>query len=223
MSQSMIWRLVAKDLWFNRWLAALTFLAGLVSFVVMGIAEFGFIVGLVLFITSMIVYGIFVGQESLTREHRDKISTFILSLPVSTTQYTVAKLLAAVISYLAVWAALAAILVVLTLRSADAPNGILPVLLAVMGLMLMNFCILLAVGVATTSARWLTATITVTNTAVTLYMIAVFNVPSVQQSLNATELVWPPFVLASFALEAGIIALCVCVTWFTQSRKKDFI
>ena len=223
MSQSMLWRLVAKDIRFNRSLALLTLVGGFISIVISGINQAGAIVGLILFVTTMIVYGIFVGQESVTRERRDKTATFILSLPVSTRRYTLAKLLAAAISYISVWAVMLVALMALILISDDTPNGIIPMYSAIMGLMLMNFCILLAVGVATTSSRWITGAVIVTNTLVTLFMVTLFNAPGVESSIGGQSVVWAAEIVWSLVVQAIVIAICIGSMARSQSNKKSFV
>jgi ABC-2 type transport system permease protein len=178
---------------------------------------------MVAFITILIVFGLFVGMESATRESREKISVFIQTLPISPTQYLAAKVIAALIAYSSVWVVMTVTVIGLSLAIDEIANGTVPITASVMGLLLANFCLLLAIGLITHSQRWTTAAIIITNTSITLLMITLFNLPAIQQTLSATEPVWHPIVQACIAFEALMILASFAIMLYVHSRRTDFI
>ena len=87
-------------------------------------------------------------MNGVVQERKDKVMLFILSLPVSTTQYLVAKVAANAIAFLVPWL----VLTVATFAVIDVsaiPNGLLPYWLAVLVYILFYYCVLLAVGLVT--------------------------------------------------------------------------
>ena len=87
MNTSVFARLVAKDLYLYRWFALFGTLAGLATLPLMG-AGSGMIVtlGVIGFITNIIVTGVFIVMFGLFKERQEKSLLFVLSLPVSPVQ-----------------------------------------------------------------------------------------------------------------------------------------
>lgn len=211
MKSSMLARLIAKDLEFNRSLIIGGTLAGLAAIFLMGASR---IVGMIAFVTVVVVCGIFLGLVGVTRERTDKSALFVLSLPVSTLQYTAAKVLSALISFLVPWTVLLTAGIVLSQLDATSAGG-LPLFISLMTLLLTNFFVLVTVGIMTTSELWITAAMIGTNLSVPLFFA--------QSSPDSARASWAPGIVAGFAAEAAIILLCVGLLLYTQSRRKDFV
>ena len=93
-------------------------------------------------ICVLIVLNIFLVMSGVVQEKKDKVLLFVLSLPVSTTQYTVAKVLANAIAFTVPWLVLtAANIVMIDVRRF--PNGLLPFWVTVLGYLLFYYCALL--------------------------------------------------------------------------------
>lgn len=213
MTQSIATKLILKDLRFNRSLIVGGTLAGLLAILLMGVNQIG---GMIVFITVVVVCAIFLGQVAVTRERSEKSSLFVLSLPVSPGQYTAAKVAAASISFLIVWAILLSTCVLLFWLRPESADG-LPWLTGLMTLVLTNFFILLTVGVITLSEKWIAASIILTNTSIPVFFVG---------SGDPAELdagAWSAWLLAGFAVEALIVLLCIGVLIYTHSRRKDFV
>ena len=104
---SLVGRLVAKDLYFYRWLIVGTLLAGVASLAASrfedgdGVST-GPNLGILLFMTTVIAFGVSLPMI-LLKEHQTRTSIFVLSLPVSPAQYSFAKVAAALIAFLVPW------------------------------------------------------------------------------------------------------------------------
>lgn len=223
MDNAIVLRLIRKDLYLNRWIIGISLVGAFLSFLPGATGTIGFFFGMVAFITIMIVFGIFVGMDSATRESKEKIAVFIQSLPISPTQYMAAKVISALIAYGSVWAIMTVTVIGLSYAVDEIPNGSIPITACIMGLLLANFCVLLCIGIVTHSPRWITAAIIVTNTSVTMLMISLFNLPVLQQTLGGPEPVWHPIVLACLAFEALMIVAAFALMLRVHSRKTDFV
>lgn len=209
MTQSIVTKLILKDLHFNRALIVGGVLAGLAGIYLMSVNR---LAGIIVFVTVVVVCAIFLGQATVTRERVEKSALFVLSLPVSPAQYTAAKVAGATISFLTVWGILLGTCVLL-ISLGPAPADGLPWLVGIMTLILTNFFILLTVGVFTFSEKWIASSIILTNTSVPVFFA---------RSGEATP-GWTTGLMASFALEALIVAFCIGLLLYTQSRRKDFV
>lgn len=211
MTESIVARLVAKDLAFNRAFIVGGTLAGLAAIVLMGVSP---LVGQITYVTVVVVLGVFLGIVGVTRERGEKSALFVLSLPVSTLQYTVSKVIGALISFLVPWTLLLGTVLVLV-WTGEAPSEGVPFFVSLMALLLTNFIVLVTVGVMTTSERWVASAIILTNLSVPLFFA--------RSSPEAMPVGWAPGMLLGFAVEALIVLLCIGLMFYTQSRRKDFV
>ena len=107
----------------------------------------------------------------------------MLSMPVSTTQYNVAKLLSSMIAYL-VPAALLTLGGVILLVATPLPNGFIPLFVATSVHCFFYFCVLLAVALVTDSQGWITTVIVCGNVSISFVIPGLINLSSIGPSLG---------------------------------------
>lgn len=215
MTGSIVTKLILKDLYFNRSLIVGGTLAGLLAEFLTSRIQ---LAGMIVFVTVVVVCAIFLGLVAVTRERSEKSAVFVLSLPVSAVQYTGAKMIAATISFLIVWAVLLAVPLFRIWLGATPSEG-LPFLIGIMSLILTNFFILLTVGMITLSEKWIAGSIILTNTSVPFF----FANSGGSAAESGASPSWTPGLLAGFAIEAAIIALCLGIVFYVQLKRKDFV
>lgn len=221
MNRSIVARLIAKDLYLYRWLIAGTVLAGLASILISGADGAIGTVGDILFITCIVVHGIFLAMHGLLTERQSKSLLFVLSLPISPMLYATTKVVACLIAFLVPWLVFTATVVGFTLAFDPPPDGALPFTAAMMGLFLANFCILVAIGLVTGSELWCAVGIIGTNTSVPVFLGIVL--PAVTQGVDGPVPVWNTAILATLGIEAAVIVSSLGLALYLQSRKKDFV
>lgn len=225
--RSIFGRLVAKDLYLYRWLMAGTFAAGAGSLVLSGLSEAdnvttGLNVGIVLFMTTIITFGVLVPMLGILKERQDGSELFVLSLPVSPAQYRMAKIVAALIAFLTPWLALTGGAIAATAISGR-PGGGIPGFVAMMVLFLANFCVLMAVIVITMSEVWAVAGILVTNVSVPLFLAWISRQPGVAAHRHDPVATWTPTVLSVLGVEVALIALSLVLAVAVPSRRRDLV
>lgn len=227
MKRSIVGPLIAKDLYLYRWLIAVALFAGVASLVVSGFSEgdnvsTGVNVGFLLFMTTIIAYGVFIPMIGILKERQDKSQLFVLSLPVSPGQYSMAKVLAALIAFLVPWLVLTVGVVVATALSGK-PSGGIPFFVAMMTFFLVNFCVLLTLIVITMSEGWAIAGILITNVSVTLFLFKISRLPGIARHAQDAAATWSPTILCLLAIEIFLILLSLGLAFSLPSRKKDFV
>ena len=220
MSNSMVWRLIAKDLYLYRWLILGATVAAALSFAISPSPD-GFGLRAILYITSVVALGIFVVMYGVLKERQDKSLLFVLSLPVSPMQYGVAKLTAALIAFFFPWLAVL-IATVIAITASSAAGG-LPFAVALMGLFLCNFCILLAVVMITLSEVWAVAGILATNMSISAYIPFVLRLPGIAEHQDGAVAVWTSTAITIIASEVAISVAAIALAFFVHSRKTDFV
>jgi ABC-2 type transport system permease protein len=223
MSNSMVWRLIRKDLYLYRWLIVGSLAVGLASLVVAGINDMSGTIGFILLLTSIVALGVFIAIYGIMTERKEKTLLFVLSLPISTTQYTAAKVASSLIAFLIPWLVLTVTMVVLTVTIDQALDGRLPFTITMMFFFLANYCVLIAVLLISGTEVWAVVGIVFTNFLVSVYLTTVQRLPGIGEHVDGPIAVWSPTIFTILGLEAAVIVLSLGLTFFIQSRKKDFV
>lgn len=229
MSRSIVARLVAKDLYLQRWLVAGALVAGVASLALTGSGRTdgeaegsGIDLGFLIYLTTLITFGILVPMLGILKERQDKSRLFVLSLPVSPAQYVRSKVLAALAIFLLPWGALTAGVATLTLAT-DRPDGGLPFFVALMGFLLGNFCTLTALVAIASSELWAVAGILVTNVSVTPFLVHLGKLPGVAGRTGEAAATWSPEVLTLLAIEAAWVVVALALALWLPTLKRDFV
>ena len=222
MNGTLVRRLILLDLYLMRWPVVSSVLAGLVAIAVMPLSPVLAYVGGVCLICVLVILNIVLVMTFIVQEKKDKVQIFMLSLPVSTTQYTAAKLLANAIAFTGSWIVLT-IGVVAVIDASALPNGTLPLLLAVLSYLLMYYCVLLAVGLASDSSGWHATVITVGNVSVNFLIPWLLSRPSVYRHRSNPLAVWTGDIAVDLAVEITVAVIALGLGLYVRSRRTDFV
>jgi hypothetical protein len=222
MNQSIIARLVLKDLYLGRWLIAGSLLAGLVSLGMTTLSRVGYFVGSVTLLCVLIILNLFVIFQFVISERRDKTQLFVLSLPVSTTQYTTAKVVSSGLAFLGPWLLLT-LGCVAVIHVSDIPDGMIPMAVAVLTYVLGYFCVFLAVALVTEASAWATTVIIIGNVSINFLIPWLMGRPSVIASRDGPVAVWSPDILGVIAAEILVGLLALALSSWLSARNRNFI
>lgn len=220
-------RLIAKDLYLYRWLIAGGLAAGALT---LALTRFGGgdgvrsgpNLGFILFITAMTTFGILVPMLGILRERQEGSRLFVLSLPLTPAQYVLAKLVAALVAFLAPWTTLTAGVVGLAFLAAG-PTAEVQLFLLIMLALLASFCVLTAVVVITFSEPWSIAAILVTNVSVTLFLTQVGRLAGTPASGGHAVATWSTPALAVLAAELAVILLSLVLALYLAPGRTTLL
>jgi hypothetical protein len=156
-------------------------------------------------------------------ERQTKTLLFVLSLPLSPMQYTIAKLAASLIAFLIPWLALTAAILGLSIAFDPPADGSIPYTVAMMLFFLAIFCALLALLLITRSEFWAIGGVMVTNLAVAAYLNVVPRLPGYREYSEGAVLVWTPSILAMIGIEVAVIVLSLAIALLVPARRKDIV
>lgn len=222
MSQSIVGQLVLKDLRLASPVVAGTLVLGVLSLAVSPWSAVAFFVGGSVLIVALILLNIMLVTSSLMTERKEKTRVFMLSMPVSTTQYFVSKLLSSLIAYL-VPAALLTIGGVLLLLATPLPNGFIPLFVATSVHCVLYFCVFLAFALVTDSQGWITAVIICGNVSISFLIPGLINLSSLGRSLSTEAVVWGSDVVALMGVEVVIAVAALAIAFVVDSKKTEFV
>ncbi len=222
MSQSIVRQLVWKDLYLSRWLilGSLVLAAATLALTPLGLVLF--YVGSVSFLCVLILLNVFVVTLTVAQEKKEKVLLFVLSLPVSTTQYAIAKMTSSLIAFFVPLVLMALGAVIIT-DITILPNGMIPVTLVVMAFIAVYFCAFLGIALATDSGFWNTIVIIMGNVSINFFIAFVFQLPSVSDNSRGETAVWTSELVTVLAIELALCVVALGLGMFFTLRKKDFI
>ncbi|MEO8197063.1 MAG: ABC-2 transporter permease [Thermoanaerobaculia bacterium] len=221
---SMIRKLIFKDWYFMRW-AIVSYLAlgGVALLLVANGGEGLFYAGSVLLFTILISLGIHLAMLTVVEERTQQTLPFVMSLPISPRDYTLAKVLANLLIFLVPWGALMfGALGVIAGRQAI-EDGLLPYAAIVLTWVLVGYTLILAVALVSESQVWAIAAMVVSNLAFQAVLYGVARVPSIAATMKSDVAVWSPAALGLLGAELAAVVLLLGLTFFFQNRKTDFI
>jgi ABC-2 type transport system permease protein len=224
MNYSMIRRLIWKDWYLLRWSVPAWLLAGAVALGIVCIGgQAAFLVGLILLITAMIAVGAQVAIATIVQERKDQTLAFVMSLPIAYREYTVAKLTGTLVLFLVPWALLVLGSFALFAVPHGLPHGFLPFTAVMATEILVSTCLIISVALVTESQAWTTGAIMVGNIAINLVGYYVAHLPGIAKGLGGPSLMWSRTASVALLIEFAAIVVMLCLTFFLQSRKRDFL
>ncbi len=224
MTSFMVRRLIAKDWRFNRGLIGFYIAAGVIALAMIRFGEkIVFYTGGILLISALIGLGIHLTIATVVEERKRKTLPFVMSLPVSFMEYTTAKIMANLLVFLGPWLTLVAGTFVVILGREAIPNGLTPFAVILLLEIFVGYTLILAVALITESEAWTIGAIVATNIFFNLFLFYVSNRPGLAADMKGPTAVWGAEALGIMAVELAAIAVILGLTFFFQSRKKDFL
>jgi ABC-2 type transport system permease protein len=224
MNHSMIRILIRKDM---RLLAVpvLCYLAaGLVSVGLMGVEQHAFFYGgSVLLITATIALGFHPPMATVVGERKEQTLAFVMSMPITPTDYTWSKLLANLLLFFVPWAVLLAATVGLILLRPSLPDGLIPYSVILLGAIAGSAVLILCIGIVSESMHWTIATQIVCNLVFQAVMYGASNAPAIKATMQGEVVDWNPAALTFLGIELAVAVIALPVTLWLQSRKTDFL
>lgn len=222
-STGIIRQLVMKDLDLHRRFIPAVLLAGIVSLAATAIEGIGSVIGPLMFITTIVAFGLLIGMYGVAQERDKQIHLFVLSLPVTMSQYIIAKVISSLVCFLAPWLILTLATLAAILGIDNIPSGLVPYVVLMQIYFVCNFCLFLAVVLVTSAERWIVATIIVTNMSLTLAIYLLGSIPSIALNMETDNIVWSPTVVAIIFAQLAVCVLVLSAAVAIQKQKRDVI
>jgi ABC-2 type transport system permease protein len=216
--------LFLKDLFLSRWALCGYLIGGLLSALVTCLPgqTFGFI-GFILIVTVTIAAGIHLIGMLLLSEPIEMTRTFIMSLPVSLLDYSIAKISVVLVAFLIPWVGMLACLTVLTFIVPGAKAGVLVLIVLLFMFMMGGFSLQLVTAVITQSVGWTIVMVVLGNVLFNLFAKFVNEHPVIAEIAKGDSIAWPPVVLQILAVEAIVVIAAIAFAFVWQSRRRDLV
>lgn len=220
----MVKRLIYKDWYLNRWAILGWTATGAAALAAIGLGGKGaFYGGCILLLTALVAIGIHLVMTTVVYERSQQTLAFVMSLPISSREYTTGKILANVLIFGTAWTALVIGTVAVLAGRGALPDGLIPFAVVVLTQTFMGYCLTLAVALVSESQAWTIGAIVTGNLLLQAVMYGVANTPSIARHLSGNTIVWSPAILGVMGAEILAIFLLLALTFYLQSRKTHFL
>lgn len=223
MNHALVLHLIKKDWYLSRMLLVLSALAGAASVGILYLrTEVGGFVGLSSAAIVLVMVAILLPMNTIVNERKRQNLAFVMSLPISAMDYTLAKILANLSAFLVVWLVVT-FAVIGTLANTGVFGGLIPLTLAAALAPFVAFSLLLAVSLVVESEFWAIVTMSACNVSYTFLWFFAIRIPSVREDLRSPVPIWSDTLLWILAVEITAIVLALGLAIYFQSRKRNFI
>lgn len=216
-------KLVAKELYVNRWMIAGGSASGVIAILIATVSKTGFNVGALTWLTTIIATGVMLALYGITNERKEHSLEFVLSLPLSISQYVRAKMLGLAAGFLVVWLVASAAALLLVFGSSEVPDGLAAYVILLCMFMLANFAVVLCGALYARSEALTSGVIVVTNMGVSIFMFTVGPLPAIQDHMWAPAPVWNDTFWIVLGCELAVLLIAFALPFFLAARRRDFI
>lgn len=179
--------------------------------------------GSILVITVAIASGIHLIAHLLLAETHEQTRMFVMSLPVSLWEYSLAKIAVVLTAYLIPWSAMLACSLIFTFilpGAKVATVGLIPVIFL---FLLAAFTIQLVTAVVTESVGFTICAVVACNVALNLFLKYLYELPEIVAADQNSTAIWTPVLTVLVVVELAVIVMAVGMAHLIQSRPRDLI
>jgi hypothetical protein len=225
MSQSIVRQLVLKDLHIMRTYVLLYWAGGFASiaFVELVSSEVAGVVGFIMFVAAMAGAGIHALFQTVIEEKTKLNLPFIMSLPVTVKEYTIAKLTANLLIFGSVWLTLSAASFIVFIGDDGMPDGTMPFMSIILVAILMAYTLMLSTAVITASQGYAIVATVVGNIGLQAYLWLVADLYPIRSFIGGATAVWNTTAVSILIAQVAVVIVLLVLTVLVQFRKKDFI
>jgi len=216
-------KLIAKELYVNRWFIVGGSLSGIASIVIASVGKMGFNVGALTWLTAIIATGVMLGIYGVMNERKEHALQFVLSLPLSIADYVRAKMLGLSACFLVMWLVSSGAALLLVFWKESIPDGIAPYTVLLCVFMLANFMVVLCGSIHAQSEALTSAVIVVTNMGVSIFMFTVAPLPGIEKYMWGPTPVWTSTFWTVLGCELAVLVVAFTLPFFLAARRRDFL
>lgn len=224
MSLNMIKHLILKDFSQGKPFILMYTVFGIISVCISLLGgETWFYMSMVLVITCLIGVGMHPMFAHILVEKKENNFPFVMSLPVSHMEYTIAKIMASYLFAAIPWICIVVAVTVVTLNSPLIFDGFLGPALVVAFEMFAAYSLGMGVAIVLNSEAAIVVAIVTSNIFVNFFLMWLFRLEEVASISRLPEFTWNSTLTTIVGLELLFMVVAITLICFLQSRKKDLI
>ncbi len=217
-------QLVLKDWYFVRYPMVAYLTLGIGAAILMSVPHhIAFMIGSVLLLSVVIIVGVHLVFGTVTHERSQQTLPMVLSLPITFTQYSVAKLISNIGGFAIAWSILLTAALAMIVTRENLNEGLIPFAVIALTELFAAFVLTLAVAMISESEAWTVVTMTILNIGVSIFLNVIGSLQAIGSHIGGATAVWNSTALTIIAVEWLVIAAAIVVTLAVQARKRNFL
>jgi hypothetical protein len=180
-------------------------------------------VGFILILTLAIGSGMHLLGELLISEGNDQTRTFILSLPVSLLDYSLAKIAVVLTTFLIPFVTMFACSAVLATVLPWVKAGAISMLIVVFLELLAAFTLQLVTAVISESVGWTVCVMVACNVFLNLFLTSLYQSPEISELVKGNVVTFNPLLMKVIFVEVAVIVVALSAALAFQTRKRDLV
>jgi hypothetical protein len=181
------------------------------------------VVGFILFVSAMAAAGIHASYQTVIEEKIKLNLPFIMSLPVTVKEYTIAKLIANLLMFGSVWLTLSAASFIVFVGDDGMPDGTMPFMTITLVAIFLAYTVMLMTFVVTGSQGYAIFAMVFANIGTQAYLWLVADLYPIRSFIGGNVAVWNTTAVSVLLAEVVTIIALLVLTVVVQFRKKDFV
>ncbi len=179
-------------------------------------------IAFILFVSVLFGAGVHAAMQTVTEERREQNLPFIMSLPVTISDYTVAKMSANLMLVGTIWLTLSAASYVIFIGDVM-PKGTIPFLTIILVAIFLAYVIILATTVVFQGLAPAIIAVVAANLGTQAYIWWISEFHDVRSTVNGMEAVWNNTYLTVIGLQVAAVCALIAFTFYSQSKKTEFL
>lgn len=179
-------------------------------------------IAFILFVSTLFGAGVHAAMQTVTEERREQNLPFIMSLPITVHDWTIAKMSANLLLGGGIWLTLSAASYVIYIGDVM-PNGTIPFMTIILVGILLAYIIILTTAIVFQGLAPALVAVVGANLGTQAYLWWVSTFHGIRATVNGMEVVWNGTALTVLGLQCATIGLLIGLTFYAQSKKTEFL
>lgn len=214
--------LVKKDWYLTQKFMALYMGGSIFALSFISLGEWQFIMGVTLLMSMVIGMANHLVSITIINERKEQTLPFIMTLPITPTDYAVAKLIANKSLFFIPWLAIL-MMTIGVFKFTAVPDGLIPLSVILCSYFLLSYCIVWAVGMTVETEGVVILVMVVMNCLIGPLIYILGAMPEISSHFQSGTQVWNGVSIGVLALEFSLIIASLAVAFYLQARKKTFL
>jgi hypothetical protein len=220
---SIVRELIIKDLQIMKVPAICYWLGGIAAIVLAVVwGDSAGTIAFILFISALFATGVHAAMQTVTEERREQNLPFIMSLPITITDYTKAKMAANLLLGGGIWITLSAASYVIFIGDVM-PQGTIPFMTIILVQVLLAYIIILTTTMVFQGLAPAIVAVVAANLCSQGLIWWISDFHGVRSTVNGTEAIWNGTYLTVLSLQVAAIGALIGGTFWAQARKTEFL
>ena len=214
--------LIQKDWYLTRKLMACYVGGSIFALSFISLGEWQFVMGSTLLMSMLIGMANHLVTMTIINERKEQTLPFIMSLPISPTDYAIAKLIANKSLFFIPWSAILMMTIGVITFSAI-PDGLIPLSTIICSYLLLSYCLVWAVGMIFETEGIVILVMVVLNCLIGPLIYMLGSIQDISSHLQSATQVWNKASISLLLLEFFLIVASLAIAFYLQARKKTFL